>query len=154
MSCFSLHNDFQAKIRLGSLPLCEVLLEPNRHYPWLILVPRVAGALRLLDLPADLSAQLWQELHLAQTVVWGLQPLTQLNVGQLGNRCPQLHLHVVGRRADDPAWPGPVWGHPTIEAYRSEELDPLRERLQLALTCLCDRFLPADQKAPAIACPP
>ena len=34
----------------------------------------------------------------------------KLNLGALGNVTPQLHLHLVGRRPGDPAWPGPVWG--------------------------------------------
>jgi hypothetical protein len=29
----------------------------------------------------------------------------------------------VGRRADDPAWPGPVWGAGAAQAYASEALE-------------------------------
>jgi diadenosine tetraphosphate (Ap4A) HIT family hydrolase len=46
----------------------------------------------------------------------------KLNVGQLGNVTPQLHVHVVGRRADDPAWPGPVWGAGGAAAYGAADL--------------------------------
>jgi diadenosine tetraphosphate (Ap4A) HIT family hydrolase len=35
---------------------------------------------------------------------------------------PQLHVHVLGRRADDPAWPGPVWGCGGPVAYTPEAL--------------------------------
>ena len=28
----------------------------------------------------------------------------------LGNVVSQLHIHVVFRKIDDVAWPGPVWG--------------------------------------------
>ena len=28
----------------------------------------------------------------------------------LGNVVSQLHIHVVLRKIDDAAWPGPVWG--------------------------------------------
>jgi diadenosine tetraphosphate (Ap4A) HIT family hydrolase len=45
------------------------------------------------------------------------RPVTKLNVGQLGNVTPQLHIHVVGRRPEDAAWPGPVWGFGTAKAY-------------------------------------
>ena len=34
----------------------------------------------------------------------------KVNIGMLGNVVSQLHLHVVLRNKDDPAWPGPVWG--------------------------------------------
>ncbi len=34
----------------------------------------------------------------------------KLNVAALGNVVPQLHVHVIARRRDDPAWPKPIWG--------------------------------------------
>jgi diadenosine tetraphosphate (Ap4A) HIT family hydrolase len=34
----------------------------------------------------------------------------KINLGARGNMVPQLHLHIVARKADDDAWPGPVWG--------------------------------------------
>jgi diadenosine tetraphosphate (Ap4A) HIT family hydrolase len=43
----------------------------------------------------------------------------KLNVGALGNVTPQLHVHILGRRAGDPAWPGPVWGHSPARAYEA-----------------------------------
>jgi diadenosine tetraphosphate (Ap4A) HIT family hydrolase len=50
------------------------------------------------------------------------RPVEKLNVGQIGNITPQLHVHVVGRRPDDMAWPGPVWGFGQAEAYTPETL--------------------------------
>ena len=47
----------------------------------------------------------------------------KLNVGALGNVTPQLHVHVLGRRVGDPAWPGPVWGHSPGEAYAADALE-------------------------------
>jgi diadenosine tetraphosphate (Ap4A) HIT family hydrolase len=49
-------------------------------------------------------------------------PVEKLNVGQLGNITPQLHVHVVGRRADDAAWPGPVWGVGEARPYSADML--------------------------------
>ena len=34
----------------------------------------------------------------------------KLNIAALGNVVPQLHVHVIARRKNDPAWPKPVWG--------------------------------------------
>ena len=36
--------------------------------------------------------------------------MAKLNLAALGNVTPQLHVHVIGRRRDDEAWPAPVWG--------------------------------------------
>jgi diadenosine tetraphosphate (Ap4A) HIT family hydrolase len=53
----------------------------------------------------------------------------KLNVAALGNVVPQLHVHVIARRRDDPAWPGPVWGAAPARGY-----DPAAcERLVAAL---------------------
>ena len=34
----------------------------------------------------------------------------KLNIAAIGNIVPQLHIHIVARRKDDPLWPKPVWG--------------------------------------------
>ena len=34
----------------------------------------------------------------------------KVNIGMLGNIVSQLHLHIVLRKKNDAAWPGPVWG--------------------------------------------
>ena len=76
---------------------------------------------------ADRSA-LVEEVVLAGAAVRAVgealgRPVEKLNVGQLGNVTPQLHVHVVGRRADDAAWPGPVWGAGTAEGYAAQTLE-------------------------------
>jgi diadenosine tetraphosphate (Ap4A) HIT family hydrolase len=37
---------------------------------------------------------------------------TKINYAVLGNQSPHIHWHLIPRRADDPAWPRPVWSHP------------------------------------------
>ena len=55
--------------------------------------------------------------------------VAKLNVGALGNVTPQLHVHVVGRRPGDAAWPGPVWGVGVAEPLTAEALErPRRPR--------------------------
>ena len=113
---FATHPAFDAgSLALGSLGLSEVRLQLDSRFPWLILIPRVAGAREIEDLtPAD-RVQLTEEIVLAGRAVRAIgealgAPVEKLNVGALGNVTPQLHVHVVGRRSDDVAWPGPVWG--------------------------------------------
>ena len=59
--------------------------------------------------------------------------MEKLNVGKLGNLTPQLHVHVVGRRADDAAWPGPVWGVGVAEAYDLAMLSAVVAEVRQAL---------------------
>src|SRR5277367_488949 len=100
---------------VAGLPLCDVRLQLDARFPWLILIPRVAGARELEDLTPDDLARLTPEIvragHAVRAIGKALgRPVAKLNVGALGNITPQLHIHVVGRRPDDMAWPGPVWG--------------------------------------------
>ena len=112
---------------LGELTLCHARLQADARYAWLVLIPRVADARELEDLDAAQRAQLIEDVVAAGAAVRAIgealgRPIAKLNVGQLGNLTPQLHVHVVGRCVDDPAWPGPVWGHGAGEAYEPEAL--------------------------------
>lgn len=123
-------------LSLGDLPLCRALLHNDCRYPWLILVPRVAGVREIIELDDAQRAQLWQESLQASEVLWRLFPGDKLNLGALGNLVPQLHLHHIVRRRDDPAWPGPVWGHSAALPYAADQaravLDQLRRALALS----------------------
>ena len=46
----------------------------------------------------------------------------KLNIAALGNLVPQLHVHVIARRASDAAWPRPVWGIMPPLAHDAEEV--------------------------------
>ena len=116
---------------LVSLSLCEVRLQLDARFPWLILIPRVAGAREIEDLAASDRARLMDEIVHAGQAVRAMgeamgAPVAKLNVGALGNVTPQLHVHVVGRRTDDVAWPGPVWGAGVALAYDASALAAVR----------------------------
>jgi diadenosine tetraphosphate (Ap4A) HIT family hydrolase len=116
---------------LVSLNLCEVRLQLDARFPWLILIPRVAGTREIEDLAAADRARLMDEIVLVGQAVRAMgqalgAPVAKLNVGALGNITPQLHVHVVGRRTDDVAWPGPVWGAGVALAYDAEALAAVR----------------------------
>lgn len=108
---------------LGELPLSHARLQDDARYPWIVLIPRRAGARELEDLAREELAALTDEILAAGRAVRALGfQVDKLNVGALGNVTPQLHVHVIGRRAQDPAWPGPVWGHSPAEPYPAEDL--------------------------------
>ncbi len=119
---------------LGDLPLCQARLQDDARYPWIVLIPRVEAARELEDLsPGDLS-RLTDEILAAGRAVRALgAPVEKLNVGALGNVTPQLHVHVVGRRAGDPAWPGPVWGHSPAQPHDAEKLAAVTAAARAAL---------------------
>ncbi|WP_430390567.1 HIT domain-containing protein [Dyella sp. 20L07] len=132
---FSLDPRLQADTRhVLSLPLCEVLLMNDARFPWLVLVPRQAELVEICDLAADQQTALWQEVNRAAQALRTLQPFDKLNLGALGNIVRQLHVHVVGRREGDAAWPGPVWGNGRAQPYNDDAMASLVSQLRDALS--------------------
>ena len=107
-------------------PLCQVRLQDDARFPWLILLPRVDGAVELDDLTAEQRAALMEEMVRAGERVRALgqaagRPVDKLNTAALGNVTRQLHLHVVGRRRDDGLWPDPIWGRPGARPLSADD---------------------------------
>ena len=123
---FLLHSRLEADTAfVADWPLCRVLLMNDARYPWLILVPRRAGMTEITDLTTAERASLMEEMARAGEVVRTLSGVAKLNIGALGNLVSQLHVHLVGRRPGDPAWPGPVWGHSPAVPYDAAARDAL-----------------------------
>jgi len=135
---FALHPRLEADtVFVARLALSRLLLMNERRYRWLILVPERPDLRELHDLaPAD-QAQLMSEItrvsRLLQRPAAPERTPDKINVGMLGNLVPQLHVHVIARCRDDPAWPGPVWGHSPAEPYAPDDLARLCEELCQAL---------------------
>lgn len=108
-------------LSVGELQLSRVLLFDDARYPWVILVPRRAGIREIHHLaPAERFMLLDESCRVAAALEQLYAP-DKLNIGALGNLVPQLHLHHVARYRDDPAWPGPVWGHSARQPYADSE---------------------------------
>ena len=123
MSVFALDQRLGSdSIFIADGPLSQLRLMDDARFPWLVLVPRVAGAVEWFDLgPADQSL-LWNEVRRASSLLRGDPRCEKLNLGALGNIVRQLHVHVVARHAGDAAWPGPVWGSGAAERHAPEAL--------------------------------
>ena len=118
-------------------PLCQVRLQDDARFPWLILIPRREGLHELEDLTAADRATLMDEILKAGEAVRLLgeaagRPVQKLNVGAIGNVTAQLHVHIVGRRHDDALWPDPVWGRGPATPYGASGLQAAISRLRLS----------------------
>ncbi len=130
MSQFRPDPAFEAgSVAAAEWPLCHVRLQDDARFPWLILIPRVEGAVELADLSAEQRATLLEETVRAGDLVRRLGPVEKLNVGAIGNVTSQLHVHVVGRRRDDGLWPDPVWGRGPAVPYDPAERARLLEKI-------------------------
>lgn len=131
MPSFDLHPRLESDtVPVCDLPLSAVRLMDDARYAWLVLVPRRAGLTEIIDLDAAGRATLMEEIALASRALWAEVPCDKLNVAALGNQVAQLHIHVIARRIDDAAWPGPVWGTGSIAPYDPAVRDDLAARLR------------------------
>lgn len=119
---FEVAPAFEAgSVAAAEWPLCHVRLQDDARFPWLILIPRVEGAVELEDLSVEQRTMLVEETVRAGALVRRLGAVEKLNVGAIGNVTAQLHVHVVGRRRDDGLWPDPVWGRGPVGLYTDDE---------------------------------
>ena len=112
---------------VGDLALSHVRLQADARFPWMVLIPRRSDARELEDLaPGERDVLLEEILRAgaaARAVAEALgRPARKLNIAQLGNITPQLHVHVIARRPEDAAWPAPVWGFGVAEPYAPQAL--------------------------------
>jgi len=129
MENFSLHPRLAADcFELGKLTLSRLLLLNNAHYKWLILVPEVSAE-QLHLMSAEERQTLQAEAQQVSAVLEEHYAPQRINVGALGNLVPQLHYHVIARTENDPAWPGPVWGHADSIPYTEAQVEEIRSKL-------------------------
>jgi diadenosine tetraphosphate (Ap4A) HIT family hydrolase len=130
---FELHPRLAADTHsVDDWPLCRVLLMDDARFPWVLLVPRIPGAVEIHRLAPSERGQLLDEQVRAASALERVTEAPKLNVGALGNLVPQLHVHVIARFPDDAAWPGPVWGVPGREPWAPERAVAWIERFRAA----------------------
>lgn len=133
-------SDFHLDPRLAAdtrpvleLPLCRLLMMRGVDHPWLILVPRAPDLVEILDLSEHDRRWLFDEVARVAEALRAETGCAKLNVGALGNVVAQLHVHVIARFRDDPAWPNPVWGRPPLRPRDEADDLALAERLRARL---------------------
>ena len=114
-------------------PLCRVLLMNDATYPWIVLVPERDGVREFHDLSPEDQTAAMSEITRASKAMQSAFGALKMNVAALGNMVPQLHVHVIARFDDDPAWPGPIWGKVPVRPYDAEALNAMLAKVRAAL---------------------
>ena len=120
---FQLHPQLAADTHLiCRAENCQILLMDDARFPWIVLVPEVAGIRELYELSERQQQQAYQSiLHVSKSLA-EYSNAEKMNVAALGNQLPQLHIHIIARYQSDAAWPGPVWGVGQAESYSADQL--------------------------------
>ena len=135
---FTLVSGLAQKDFVCDLPFCRVLFENNADYPWIFLVPRKNNVRNMLDLTSEERLTLMRETEIAEKAMNNLFHPTQTNVAMIGNKTPQLHVHVICRFEGDPCWPGTVWGVPG-QPYSAEEKEKNIQLIKKEILALCQK---------------
>lgn len=129
---FEIHPQLaQTSYPLASLAYSDLRLVDDARFPWVLVIPRVPDTVELIDLPPEIRTPVGVEVDHVCRIMRDVFAPFKLNVAALGNQVRQLHVHVIARYVDDPAWPNPVWGMGQSIPY-SEEL--LSSRLRVLST--------------------
>ena len=133
-SPFQLHERLQQDcIAIGRFSLCQLLMMNDQQFPWFILVPERAYIKEIYQLNAA-DRQLFSEesCYLAENMA-ELFNADKMNVAAIGNMVPQLHIHHIVRYQTDKAWPAPVWGKFTAQAYTEQQIIELIAKVKAQL---------------------
>ena len=135
MSAFELDSRIDKDSELvKKLVLCQLRLQNDSRWPWLVMVPERSGMSEIFDLSPSEQTLLSAEINRVSAAFKQVTGATKINVGALGNIVRQLHVHVIARFEGDPNWPGPIWGfgHPT--PYEQPQKQNLIKKLVEALS--------------------
>ncbi|KQO77091.1 HIT family protein [Rhizobium sp. Leaf262] len=118
---------------ITKLGLCQLRLQNDRRWPWLVLVPQRNDKIELFELTPLDQTMLTFETNQVASALKELTGATKINVGALGNIVRQLHVHVIARNEGDPSWPGPIWGQGTAIPYSDNDRHDFMKKLAGAL---------------------
>lgn len=128
---FTLHPQLESdSFFISDLKISRLLLMNDANYLWLILVPRKAGLVELIDLSFEEQMEVLFEINLLSEILKKDFFADKINIGALGNVVSQLHIHVILRKKNDATFPKPVWGNAEAKLYAEDEAKNLVKKIR------------------------
>ena len=87
-------------IAIGKLALCEVRLQDDARFPWLVLVPQRENVSELFELAEPDQAAAMEEIARVSAALRAVTQCLKINVGALGNIVDRVRLGYVVDYAD------------------------------------------------------
>ena len=94
---------------INRLKLCTIRLINNSKFPWIILIPNRKNKTDITDLNSKDQILLMKEIVHCSKLMKKIFKTSKLNVEKIGNKVPQLHIHIIARFKKDSSWPLSVW---------------------------------------------
>ena len=115
---------------IAELKLCSVRLIDNCKFPWIILIPNRKNKTDITDLNIKDQILLMKEIVHCSKLMKKIFKTPKLNVEKIGNKVPQLHIHIIARFKKDSSWPLSVWvvkGKPYTKKALSETISKINK---------------------------
>jgi len=115
---------------INRLKLCTIRLINNSKFPWIILIPNRKNKTDITDLNVKDQILLMKEIVHCSKLMKKIFKTSKLNVEKIGNKVPQLHIHVIARFKKDSSWPLSVWvvkGKPYAKKALSETISKINK---------------------------
>lgn len=106
-----------------------LLLMNNAEFTWLVIVPMTVSVIDVDELTEQQQLQVLKEMNVLSAFLKRHYSVDKINFASIGNIVNQMHFHLVARNAQDPAWPGVVWGVKATKHYTDEQIDKLKNLL-------------------------
>lgn len=131
MSSFLLNEQLSHYKNIIELPLSTVLLN-STELPWVFLVPRRMNIVQMNQLEHNDQLQLMKEISWMSNIMEYCFPCDRLNVAAIGNKTPQLHIHIICRSKGDSYWPETVWQY---KCKKMSDEEYIQRHGQLQILC-------------------
>lgn len=119
---FELHPTLKGdSIAITETGTLLIRLINDARFPWVLIVPKVAGLTELHELSDAQYADVMATARKLGEILKSAFAADKINTAAIGNMVAQLHVHVVARTTGDAAWPGPVWGAGAMVALDDDE---------------------------------
>ena len=115
---------------INRLKLCTIRLINNSKFPWIILIPNRKNKTDITDLNVKDQILLMKEIVHCSKLMKKIFKTSKLNVEKIGNKVPQLHIHIIARFKKDSSWPLSVWvvkGKPYTKKALSETISKINK---------------------------
>ena len=115
---------------INQLKLCTIRLINNSKFPWIILIPNRKNKTDITDLNSKDQILLIKEIVHCSKLMKKIFKTSKLNVEKIGNKVPQLHIHIIARFKKDSSWPLSVWvvkGKPYTKKTLSETISKINK---------------------------
>ena len=115
---------------INRLKLCTIRLINNSKFPWIILIPNRKNKTDITDLNSKDQILLMKEIVHCSKLMKKIFKTQKLNVEKIGNKVPQLHIHIIARFKKDSSWPLSVWvvkGKPYTKKALSETISKINK---------------------------